>query len=104
MIIRKSMAGAIIGPGGQSISRIVAESQAFIAIGGINDNDEWLISITGTPEEVKKARRLLEQAIRENFAQVGHLARECHEEEDTCYKCNGSGHIARNCSQKKNTS
>ena len=108
MTIRKSMERAIIGLRGQRINRTVAESQALLDIGGVNDNDERVISITGAPEAIKKARSLLWQAVRENVGLEGssskcykckgfsHLARECCEEEDNCYKCLGTGHIARN--------
>ena len=81
MIICKTMAGAILGPGGQRMNRIRAESQAVIDMGGVNDNYERVITITGAPEVVRKARRLLEQAIRENLGR--------------CYKCDQVSHLAR---------
>ena len=44
----------------------------------------------------------------EHFTQIpcfryGHLARDCQEEEDRCYRCHGTGHIARNCEQEEDT-
>ena len=31
------------------------------------------------------------------FARYGHFARECTQEENSCYKCSESGHLAKEC-------
>merc|ERR1719378_1484527 len=64
--IHKSMAGAILGPGGQRIRRIRAESRANISLGDANDNDERVISIEGSGKQIQMAQYLLQQAVREH--------------------------------------
>jgi len=64
--IHKSMAGAILGPGGQRIRRIRAESRANITLGEANDNDERVITIEGGGKQIQHAQFLLQQAVREH--------------------------------------
>ena len=37
-----------------------------------------------------------------NCSKMGHIARDCPENERTCYVCNKSGHISRQCTMNKN--
>merc|ERR1712106_888941 len=64
--IPKSMAGAIIGPGGQRIRKIRNDSKAGITLGDANDNDERVITIEGSPKQIQTAQYLLQQAVREH--------------------------------------
>ncbi|KAH9373512.1 hypothetical protein HPB48_003464 [Haemaphysalis longicornis] len=39
--------------------------------------------------------------IRENKCnRIGHLARNCKEATDRCYRCNGTGHISKDCQHR----
>lgn len=69
--IHKSMAGAILGPGGQRIRRIRAESRANITLGDANDNDERVITIEGGGKSIQMAQYLLQQAVREHHTSGG---------------------------------
>ena len=71
MTIHKSMAGAILGPGGQRIRRIRAESRANITLGDANDNDERVITIEGGGKSIQMAQYLLQQAVREHHTSGG---------------------------------
>lgn len=64
--IPKSMAGAIIGPGGQRIRKIRADSKAGITLGEANENDERVITIEGTAKQIQTAQYLLQQAVKEH--------------------------------------
>ena len=68
MRIPKSSASAILGSGGQKISRIRAKSGANIWLGDVADcNAEIGIRIIGTVKEREKACFLLRQSIREQY-------------------------------------
>ena len=64
--IPKTMGGAIIGPGGQRIRKIRADSKAGITIGEANENDERVITIEGTQKQIQTAQYLLQQAVKEH--------------------------------------
>ena len=64
--IPKTMAGAIIGPGGQRIRKIRADSKAGITLGEANENDERVITIEGTAKQIQTAQYLLQQAVKEH--------------------------------------
>lgn len=66
--IPKTMAGAILGPGGQRIRRIRAESRANITLGEANENDERVITIEGTDKQIEQAHFLLRQAVRDHHS------------------------------------
>ena len=66
--IPKNMAGAILGPGGQRIRRIRAESRANITLGEANENDERVITIEGTDKQIEQAHFLLRQAVRDHHS------------------------------------
>ena len=66
MRIPKTRTGAIMGPGGQIINRIQAESGADISLDMIvNENNERILKIEGTDDQIKQARLLLEKSIRD---------------------------------------
>ena len=69
--IPKNMAGAILGPGGQRIRRIRAESRANITLGEANENDERVITIEGTDKQIEQANYLLRQAVRDHHSGGG---------------------------------
>ena len=69
--IPKNMAGAILGPGGQRIRRIRAESRANITLGEANENDERVITIEGTEKQIEQAHFLLRQAVRDHHSGGG---------------------------------
>ena len=67
MRIPKTKAGAILGPGGQRIQRIKAESGAHkIWLDDVVDG-ERPVTIEGTDDQIKQARLLLEQSMREEY-------------------------------------
>ena len=66
MTIPKSMAGAILGPGGQRIRKIRNDSKANIILGEANDQDERVITIEGTSKQIQTAQYLLQQAVKEH--------------------------------------
>ena len=55
-----------MGPGGQRIRRIRNESKAAITLGEANDNDERVITIEGTANQLKTAQYLLQQAVKDH--------------------------------------
>ena len=69
--IHMNMAGAIIGPGGQRIRRIRAESRANISIGDANESEERVITIEGSNKQIQVAQYLLQQAVREHHSGGG---------------------------------
>merc|ERR1711999_38344 len=64
--IPKSMAGAILGPGGQRIRKIRNDSKASIILGEANEQDERVITIEGSPKQIQTAQYLLQQAVKEH--------------------------------------
>ena len=65
--IPKETAGAIIGPGGNRIRQIRAESRCNIAIGEVEEgSSERIITIVGTPTQIQLAQDLLQQSVREH--------------------------------------
>jgi heterogeneous nuclear ribonucleoprotein K len=65
--IPKESAGAIIGPGGNRIRRIRAESRCNITIGESDTgSNERIITIVGTATQIQCAQYLLQQAVREH--------------------------------------
>ena len=67
VFIHKDLAGAIIGPFGSRIRAIRGSSNATIVIGEeIIGNNKRTITITGTPQQIKIAKDLLDKSAREN--------------------------------------
>jgi len=64
--IPKSMGGAIIGPAGQRIRWIRSESEAFVTIGDVNENEERVITLEGTEKQIQTALYLLQRAVKEH--------------------------------------
>merc|ERR1719266_2820439 len=65
--IPNELAGAIIGPGGQRITKIRLESKASITIDEpASGSNERVISIVGTPKQIQTAQYLLQQSVREH--------------------------------------
>ena len=62
--IPKAMGSAIIGPGGQRIRRIRAESRAGIIISEANEDEKRVITIEGTQKQIQTALYLLQQAVK----------------------------------------
>jgi heterogeneous nuclear ribonucleoprotein K len=65
--IPKDTAGAIIGPGGNRIRQIRAESRCNIAIGEVEEgSNDRIITIVGTQTQIQLAQYLLQQSVREH--------------------------------------
>ena len=70
--IPNDMAGAIIGPGGQRIRKIRAESRAMITIEEpAQGSNERVITIAGDQKAIQTAQYLLQQSVRENNMAAG---------------------------------
>ena len=65
MTIPSEYVGAIIGKGGERIKRIREESGAKIQIDkeSTYGNDEQIINISGTPEQIQMAQHLLQERL-----------------------------------------
>ena len=65
MTIPSEYVGAIIGKGGERIKRIRDESGAKIQIDkeSTYGNDEQIINISGTPEQIQMAQHLLQERL-----------------------------------------
>jgi len=67
VFIHKNLAGGIIGPFGSRIRAIRSNSNATIVIGEeIMGNNKRTITITGTSQQIKIAKDLLDKSAREN--------------------------------------
>ena len=64
--IPKSMAGAIIGFAGNRIGKIRRDSEAFVTIGEVNEEDERVITVEGTEKQIQTALYILQQAVKES--------------------------------------
>ena len=66
--VPKAYIGAIIGPGGQRIRKIRADSKAGITIGEADEDDEEdeerVITIEGTQKQIQTALYMLQQAVK----------------------------------------
>ena len=72
MTIPNDLAGAIIGPGGQRIRKIRADSRAMITIEEpAQGSNERVITIAGDQKAIQTAQYLLQQTVRENMAMGG---------------------------------
>ena len=70
--IPNDLAGAIIGPGGQRIRKIRADSRAMITIEEpAQGSSERVITIAGDDKAIQTAQYLLQQSVRENMAGGG---------------------------------
>ena len=70
--IPNDLAGAIIGPGGQRIRKIRADSRAMITIEEpAQGSSERVITIAGDAKAIQTAQYLLQQSVRENMAGGG---------------------------------
>jgi len=74
--IPKSMAGAIIGFAGNRIGKIRRDSEAFVTIGEVNEEDERVITVEGTEKQIQTALYLLQQAVKESGDWEDHAERE----------------------------
>ena len=82
MRVPKNKAGAILGQGGKRIQRIQAESGARkIWLDNIvNENNEKILTIEGTDDQIEQARLLLGQSMRKEYryrVKVTGLPRTC---------------------------
>ena len=74
--IPNDLAGAIIGPGGQRIRRIRADSRAMITIEEpAQGSSDRVITISGDGKAIQTAQYLLQQSVRENMGRGGGGAR-----------------------------
>jgi len=66
--IPNELGGTIIGKGGERINRIRRESGARIEVGNAYGNEERIITITGTLDQIQQAQYLLQQSVRTSEA------------------------------------
>jgi far upstream element-binding protein len=70
--IPDSLVGLVIGRGGESIQRMQSEAGAKIQVApdGSAINGERVVTITGSPDKVELARRLVEDVVAKNKEEV----------------------------------